>query len=131
VNVPPQAIIRYAQLEFYTPAETWIGLQLTIAAENVGDSAPFAPDAFPSQRPLTSAVVNHESNERWAEGEWHTLAEVSAVVQTIVRRADWASGNSLSLIVTGVGTQWSRKFVASYDADAQFAPRLVIYYDGP
>lgn len=131
LTVPPQAIIRYAQLEFYAPAETWIGLQLHIAAENVGDSAPFTLEALPSQRRLTSAIVNHESNTRWGEGEWHALAEVSQAVQAVVRRADWASGNSLSLILTGTSTQWSRKFAASYDFDPQFAPRLVIYYDVP
>lgn len=131
ITVPPQAVIRYAQLEFYAPAETWIGLQFNIAAENVGDSPPFTLEARPSQRLLTSAVVEHESNARWVEGEWHPLAEVSQAVQAVVRRADWASGNSLSLILTGTGTQWSRKFVASYDFDPQFAPRLVIYYDVP
>lgn len=131
VPVPPGATITYAQLEFYTPTETWIGLQLQIAAGNVGDSAPFSPENRPSQRLLTKVVVEHESNEQWVEKEWHTLATVGEVVQAVISRADWASGNSLSLILKGTGLQWSRKFVASYEADPQFAPRLVVYYAVP
>jgi len=131
VTLPPQAIIHYAQLEFFTPNEMWIGIQLNIAAEDAGDSAPFTLEAPPSSRSLTTATVEHESNERWIEKEWHSLAAVGPLVQAVVRRADWVSGNSLSLIVTGTGTQWSRKFAASYDADPQLAPRLVVYYAMP
>jgi hypothetical protein len=56
------------------------------------------------------------------------MDEMVPVVQEVVNRADWQSGNSLSIIVRGTGGAWGRKFVRSYEAGASFAPRLVVTY---
>jgi len=53
------------------------------------------------------------------------------VVQEVVNRGDWASGNSLSVILKGTGSAWGRKFVRSYNGSAANAPKLVITYTAP
>src|SRR5258708_9251932 len=53
---------------------------------------------------------------------------MAPVVQGVINRADWQSGHSLSLILTGTGSAWGRKFVTSVDGSAALAPKLVISY---
>jgi len=55
---------------------------------------------------------------------------MSAVVREIINRPNWQPGSSLSIILTGTGSAWGRKFISTYERGATFAPRLVITYGG-
>jgi hypothetical protein len=46
--------------------------------------------------------------------------DVSTIIQEIVNRPGWASGNAVVLIITGNGTRWAE----SYNGDAAGAPML-------
>jgi hypothetical protein len=80
---------------------------------------------------LTTAQVAHSSDVEWQANTWYSLDEMAEVVQEVVNRGDWASGNSLSVILKGTGSAWGRKFVRSYDGAAANAPKLVITYTAP
>jgi hypothetical protein len=49
------------------------------------------------------------------------------VIQPVVDRLGWSSGNSLILVITGAGTRAAEAFEGS----ATGAPLLVIEYDAP
>jgi hypothetical protein len=51
------------------------------------------------------------------------------VIQEVVNRSGWASGNSLALILTGTSPgAFGRKFARSFEGGATQAPRLVLRY---
>jgi hypothetical protein len=68
---------------------------------------------------------------QWLANTWYSLNETATVVQAVINRPDWQSGNSLSIILKGGGSAWSRKFVTSMNGSATNAPRLVITYSAP
>ena len=110
----------------------WIGVDVLIAGDAADNSATFSNGSRPSGRPVTTNRIEHHSNVNWAANNWHTLTgNLSGVVQEIVSRPGWQSGNSLSLILKGMGSRFGRKFVTSYDGNPAFAPRLVIKYTVP
>jgi hypothetical protein len=100
-----------------------------MGAEAADNSLPFSRDSKPSGRTLTITRVEHTSNKNWNAGEWQSLDDIKLVLQEVVNRPGWKSGNSLSVILQGFGGgSWGRKFVSSYDGDPTHAPRLVITY---
>ncbi len=130
VNVPRNANIQSAFLDFYSPAGTWMTINVNIGAEATDNSSNFALGTRPSLRSLTSARVTHSSNVNWPTGTWNTLEDVRTVVQEVVNRPGWVQGNSLSIIIKGNGGSWSRKFMSSYEGNPAFAPRLRLTFSG-
>ena len=131
VTIPHGETISSAHLEVYSSEQQWVSIDLTLAGEAIGDSPTFTTGNKPSQRTLTTAQVAHSSDVEWQANTWYSLDEVAGVVQEVVDRGDWASGNSLSIILKGTGSAWGRKFVRSYNGSAANAPKLVITYTAP
>ena len=132
LDIPVGATITEAHLEFYTTASQWISIDVLIAADAADNSVTFSNGSKPSTRNFTTARVTHHSNEQWLANSWNMLTgNLSGVVQEVVSRAGWHSGNSLSIILKGLGGPWGRKFVTSYDGNPAFAPRLVVSYTPP
>lgn len=128
VSIPRGAKIINAYVEMYTMSDQWHYLRYYLYAENIGDATNFTNSNLPANRSLTSQSVTHESNVKWFKGRWNRLDEMAPVVQEVVNRADWNSGNNLNIILKGVGNPWDRKFVASYDQSPAHAPKLTITY---
>ena len=102
-----------------------------MGADASGDSLAFSSTSRPSQRLQTASKVTHSDNVNWAANTWYSLDELKTVVQEVVNRPDWQSGNSLSLVVKGTATgSFARKFVRSVDGAAATAPRLVVSFAG-
>ncbi|MEO8609209.1 MAG: choice-of-anchor Q domain-containing protein [Chloroflexota bacterium] len=132
LSIPVGATITEAHLEFYTTANTWINVDVLIAADATDNSVTFSNATRPSTRTFTTTRVTHHSNVQWLANSWNILTgNLAGVVQEVVSRAGWQSGNSLSIILKGIGSQWARKFVTSYEGNPAFAPRLVISYTPP
>jgi PKD repeat protein len=129
VLIPKGATILSAHIELYVPEQQWIELHFNIGAEAADNSAPFSRDTRPSGRSLTTTQVEHQSNQNWSAGQWQPLDDIKLVLQEVVNRPGWESGNSMSIMLQGFGGgSWGRKFVSSYDGDPAHAPRLVITY---
>jgi hypothetical protein len=132
VTIPPGSTITSARLQVYSTQNQWISLAFSIAGDASGNSATFTATSRPSQRPTTAAVVNHSDNVNWPANTWQSLDEIKSVVQEIVSRTDWRSGQSLSLIVKGASTgAYARKFAASFDIAPANAARLTVSYEAP
>jgi len=113
----------------FSTQSQWISLSFDIAAEDLGNSPTFSTGNLPSQRTLTAETVGHSSNVQWLANTWYSLDEMAAVIQAVIDRSDWQSGNSLSIILRGTGSAWGRKFIASWNSSPTTAPRLIITYN--
>lgn len=129
VAIPKNARIISAQVQVRPTSEAWIGLKMQIYGDATGDSAAFSSSSLPSTRTMTSKKVSYSSNTKWVTGRWYMLSDISPVIQEIVSRGDWNTGNSLSIILKGTGANYQRKFVYSVDGNPQFAPRLSVVYE--
>jgi type IV pilus assembly protein PilY1 len=116
VAIPRGAIVTSAHLEVRSAVTNWTRTAFEYAAEASGQSAPFGPGALPSQRPLSAPRVNHLTDAQWVSGTWYTLEEIAPIVQEVVNRADWASGNALLILMRGTGV------VTILDDDAGAGP---------
>ncbi len=128
VSIPKDATITSAHLEFNSSQAQWHTISFTLGADASGNSPVFSTTAKPSQRTLGSQLFNHTSNTNWATNTWYAMDEIAPIIQQVVNRSDWASGNSISLVLKGTSTAWGRKFIKSYDGGAATAARLVVDY---
>ena len=131
ITIPPNAVILHAELDFYALSDRTETSDWTIRAHDVGDSPTFpnvpgANDIESRMANLTTASLNWNNIPVWATGDRYQTPELKDVVQEVVARADWASGNAIGFIITG--TMGSRRDGASYDEMPAKAPILRIDY---
>ncbi|HNZ70041.1 MAG TPA: glycoside hydrolase family 88 protein [Chitinophagaceae bacterium] len=129
VTIPKNATITQAYLQFTASTNNYAIPNLTIRGENSGNSAAFAlTSGNISARTLTSSSVT------WIPPSWAVIDEsgsaqktsdLSAIVQEIVNRPDWDSGNSMTFIISGIGARTAHSYETSSDKSAQI---LIDYY---
>lgn len=129
VSIPKGTTITSAKLQIQSSQNQWIGIKMSIAADATGNSAAFSSSAKPSQRSLSLAKVNHNSNANWTANTSYSLDEMKTVIQEIVNRSDWNSGNALSVLLKGTGSSFGRKYIKS-GTPAVSAKLIVTYDDG-
>jgi len=128
LTIPPGATIAQAYVQFTVDAVTSVATQLTIAGEANDNPPTFLTNIGNiSTRPRTTATVP------WAPVAWSLIGEaglnqrtpeLAAVVQQIVSRPGWVSGNALVLVITGTGC----RNASSFDRAANLAPKLFVRY---
>ena len=128
VPVPHGATIRRAWVQFTADKANSEATSLTIAGQAVDHAKMFSTKVRNiSSRPKTSAVV------AWSPEPWNLPGEaglqqrtpdLSDVIQEIVNRPGWVSGNALTLIIAGTG----RRTAESFEAPGTGAPLLHVEY---
>ena len=126
LSIPQGATIQSAYIQFQCRVQTTAAASLLIegqAADNPGTFAKTTNNI--SSRAGTSANVG------WVPAPWGTVGaqgpdqqtpDLTSVMQEIVSRSGWASGNSMVFIITGTGVRTAEAF------DGLFAPVLHIQY---
>lgn len=127
LTIPPGATITNAYLQFKAKVSNSEATDLNIQAQAADNPASFSSSAYNvSSRPRTTASV------AWSPGAWtledagsaQRTPDLASVVQEIVNRPGWASGNALAFIVTGTG----RRVAWPYDGSPADAPLLHVEY---
>ena len=126
VAIPQGESITNAYIQFQVDELDSGGASLTIEGEAVDNAAQFTTAAYNiTSRPRTSASV------LWTPPEWTTVGErgpdqrtvdISPLIQEIVNRSGWSSGNALAIIISGTGTRTAEAF----EGDPAGAPLLHI-----
>ena len=126
LQIPPGAIITGAEVEFVAEETGSTPTSLVIQAETVDDASAFTSSQHNiSNRPRTAAIVSWTNIPAWnTRHEKHQTPDISAVIQEVVSREGWNSGNDLVLIITGTG----ERSAESYDGDNSSAPLLRVEY---
>lgn len=126
VALPPGALVTNAYLEFETDEATHITTTLTLHGEAADAAVPFADLPYNiSSRPRTAEAVNWTAVPAWnMVGEKQRTPNLAPLVQAIIARPGWQSGNPIALILSGTG----QRIAKAYDGSPTGAPRLVIAY---
>jgi hypothetical protein len=127
LTVPAGATITRAYVQFEADETQSEATSLSIQGQAADNAVTFSSATKPSTRPRTTAAVG------WSPVPWTLVSEagpnqrtpdLSAVVQEVVGRPGWVSGNGLALIVTGTGHRTTR----AYDGKPAGAPLLHLEY---
>ena len=128
VPVPSGAAILEAYIQFQVDETGSAATSLTLEGEAVDTAAPFlAATGDISSRPSTAASV------AWKPPPWLTVGEagpdqqtpdLSPILQEIVDRPGWSSGNALVVILSGTG----ERVAEAFDGDVNGAPLLHVRY---
>ena len=131
IDIPQGAIITSAYLQFTADEVGSAATSLLIRGEDTDDAAAFASIAN-----NVSSRATTDASAAWTPAAWTTVgqaglaqrtSDLSAIVQEIVARSGWLSGNDMAFIVTGTGTRTAEPF----EGGAAKAPLLHIEYTLP
>lgn len=128
VNVPRGARILGAHVQFKVDETSSDATSLSIQGHAADNPPTFTSSSFSiSSLPRTAALAS------WSPAPWTVVGEagssqrtpdLSAVLQEIVDRPGWSSGNALVLVITGSG----RRVAEAYEGDPAGAPLLHVDY---
>ena len=126
VNIPVGATITNAYIEFETDETTSGATNLTVWGEANDSPAAFSTATSNiTSRTKTSASVAWSNVPAWTIiSEKHQTPNLSSVIQQIVSRPGWASGNSIVIIITGSGS----RVAEAYEGEPANAPLLHVDY---
>ncbi len=129
LTIPKNAIITGAFLTFRginpvapnTNSET---TNLTIKGEAADNPGTFTTTAFNvSGRTKTTASVSW-SPATWSNAVNYNSTSITSIVQEIVNRSGWSSGNSMVFVISGTGS----RSAYSYEGSTTYAPKLTVTY---
>ena len=129
LNIPQGATITSAYVQFTTDETNSGTTNLTIRGEDSNNASAFtSSNGNISSRALTSASVAWNNVPAWnrvgqASSNQRT-PDLKTIIQEIVNRNAWQSGNAMVIIISGTGERTAE----SYDGSASNAPLLVVNY---
>lgn len=133
VTIPQGATILSATITIQASNNDTIGnIYTNIYAWNADTAGVFdnSGGVRPRDVPVTTAVVNWTLGG-WSAGSNYTTSDLSTVVQEIVDRVGWASGNNMAFVFRpSAGTNAYRR-AKTYEAGSSYAPLLSITYSIP
>ena len=139
VAIPRGAHIVEAHIRFTVDGPYTGAMTVRFRGEASGNAAPFDDVSRPDNRPLIPDVMADwqiTPSDPWTLGETRNSPPLTAIVQAIVDRSDWSSGNALAIITQNVGTatgNWRHRRVIGYERPVwypgtEYAARLVVTY---
>lgn len=127
VTIPKNATITAAYITFRASASASTATTPTIYGQDASSAATFTTSSNNiSSRAKTSATVNW-SMPSWTAGQNYNSPSITTVVQQIVSRSDWSSGNSLAILIN-TPTSGADRMTLSYNGNTSLAPLLHITY---
>ena len=127
VTVPQGATITTAYLTYrarFTGATPGGG---TIRGQNADNALTFTDWSNYDGRPRTTASV-HWTPSAWVADTDYTSPELKTVIQEIVNRPGWTSGNAMAFFVVVDFTSGAQSAAYPYDVSSTYAPKLHIEY---
>lgn len=126
IAIPAGVTITNAYIEFETDATDSAPTSLVFHGEAGDNPAQFTSTTGNiTSRSVTATSVSWDNLLPWnTVDEKHQTPDLSAIVQELVDRNGWASGNAMVFIVTGSGERTAE----SFDGEEPAAPRLFVEF---
>jgi len=129
VTIPQGTTITNAYIQFKCDETDSGAISLTIRGQDIDDAPTFTTSSgnITSRTKTTASVA-------WSPPAWSTVGQagadqrtpdITAIIQEIVDRSGWSSGNDLAIIITGTGTRTAE----ARDGDSSGAPLLHVEYE--
>jgi hypothetical protein len=129
VSVPPSAVIVNARLSFHTYSSSYDNAYFTLYGHDTGNAGDFATNPIIKGRSYTDASLTW--GQSGLAADWHD-SDVTSIVQEIVNRGDWGSGNAMAFLFIGRTDITNQVNFYSADFDnspgPSLAPKLYIDY---
>jgi DNA-binding beta-propeller fold protein YncE len=125
--IPAGATITNAYIQFVADESQSESTNLSIRAQAAGDAATFGSADFNISSRLRTIASVPWSPAAWSSGEVGSdtrTPDLTSVVQEIVSRPNWQSGNAIAFIITGSG----HRTAESKDGSSSKAPLLHYEY---
>jgi hypothetical protein len=101
VTIPQGATIDSAVLVIYAHEDESAEALVTIYAEDIDDSPMFTETEALADRTMTSVSVAWDITEDWTMWEQYSSPNLAPVIQAVIDRPGWQSGNALTLFLMG------------------------------
>ncbi len=101
VTIPQGAIIESAVLNIFAHEDEADEAKITIFAEAADNSPAFVETELITGRTWTAASFPWTINEPWTMWQSYSSPDFKNVVQEVVSRAGWSSGNSMTIFLRG------------------------------
>ncbi|MCP3906211.1 MAG: hypothetical protein GY715_21510 [Planctomycetes bacterium] len=131
VDVPPDATILSAYIEFRAQTSNTENTDLTVHGQNADAPATFASSNDNiSSRPRTTASAPWFDVENWTAGQFYQTPDLTAIIQEIIELPGWATNNAMVLLVESNDPN-GKRIADSHDGSAANAPLLHIVWGPP
>ncbi|HWR26852.1 MAG TPA: PA14 domain-containing protein, partial [Candidatus Thermoplasmatota archaeon] len=126
VAIPPGATITNAYIEFEVDELNSDTTNLNIYGQAIDNAPTFTSTASDiTSRIKTSSFAAWNNVPSWdTESQKKHTPDASTVIQEIINRPGWSSGNSMVIIITGTG----HRTAEAYEGESANAPLLVVNY---
>ncbi len=135
VGIPAGATITGAYLQFTTDEHDKTGdpFDVKIHLEDTGTAAKYSDEAFAvSSRSYLEETVAWKDAPVWTtngeQGVDQRTPDLTALVQAVVDREDWARGGALNFKLSGTGTRTAEAYEGG---GSEQAPKLMVTYELP
>jgi len=126
--IPNGATITSAKLRFVIDEEKSGSTSLTIQGVDSPNAGSFSSALYHlSNLPKTTASVDWNDLPVLSVGETLSSPDIAPIVQEIVDKSDWQSGNTMALVIDRKSGTYQRT-VESYDGDPTRAAQLTVAY---
>lgn len=130
LNIPQGTTILSASIQFTTDETDNGSTSLTLRGQDTDNASVFTSSDYNiSNRTLTSASVAWNNIPAWntvgQSAANQRTPDVTAIVQEIVNRGGWNSGNAMAFVINGTGERTAE----SYNGDSSKSPVLTIVAD--
>ena len=131
IDVPQGATITEAWLQFTVDEATSVDTVVGVRAIDQDNAPLFSTSTNITGASKTSAKVN------WSIPAWNTVGasgtaqrtpDLKAIVQEIVNRSGWTSGNAIAFVLAN---GYGERVAESRDSGENVAPQLYVAYDAP
>ncbi|MCH9741376.1 MAG: hypothetical protein K0U38_11150, partial [Epsilonproteobacteria bacterium] len=127
--IPSDATISKAYIQFSVDETSSYSTRLSIHGEDVDHANEFSSSKYNiSRRVKTTASATWSPlawNTKHEQGVKQQTSDLTSIVQEVIDREGWQSGNAMSFIISGTG----KRVAESYDGESDEAPILHIEYN--
>ncbi|WP_300460945.1 PilC/PilY family type IV pilus protein [Desulfobacula sp.] len=125
IAIPHGAVISDAYITFKAKDTETGATDLIIKGEDRDDAARFSDTDYDiTGRPVTDAVVNWNNVDDWNDNVVYNTPDLASIIQEIISRVGWVSGNDMVFVITGSG----QRRADSFDGSPDNAPELHVEF---
>ena len=126
LSIPQGAKITKAYVKFKAADSNGGSVTVTIRAHDTDSASSFSRSKRNISSRSTTSASERWSPSSWRRGSTYKSDDIRDVVQEVVNRRGWDSGNALALIISGSG---SNREAVSANASRSSSPTLYVWYE--